>query len=73
MKRATQNRRRRARAGFTLSLFQGEMMKCHGCGKEQKSDPRIESNWNYIEIPEDKTGFYVCPDCFAKWIRGDTR
>lgn len=52
----------------TGTLFGGEVMTCRGCGKQLKSDPRIESGWNHFRVGDDE--FYVCPDCFAKMISG---
>jgi len=40
----------------------GELMKCAKCGKEQKSDPRVESNWWCITYQGVR--FYFCPECF---------
>lgn len=40
--------------------FQGEVMTCVMCGKQQKSNPMVESNWTAITIDEGKT-FYACP------------
>ncbi|MCA0453392.1 MAG: hypothetical protein LCI00_05415 [Chloroflexi bacterium] len=45
-------------------LFQGEMMTCVMCKKEQQSDPKVESNWTAIQA--DEQVFYICPTCFAK-------
>lgn len=45
-------------------LFQGEMMKCKMCGRQQKSDAKIKSNWTAIEVPDTKTVIYLCPKCF---------
>jgi hypothetical protein len=42
--------------------FMGETMTCAMCGKQQKSDPAIESDWRYIEV-DDKAG-YICPAHF---------
>jgi hypothetical protein len=39
--------------------FQGEMMTCVMCGKEEKSDPKVESGWTCVEV--DGKGYYVCP------------
>lgn len=47
-------------------LFQGEMMICHYCGKQQKSNPKVESNWTALQL--DKKVLYVCPACWAKKI-----
>jgi hypothetical protein len=40
-------------------FFQGEMMMCAICGKQQQSDPAIESHWTIIEIEGDPK--YICP------------
>lgn len=44
------------------TLFDGEMMTCAICGKQQQSDPRQESNWRAIQIDEEI--FYICTDHF---------
>jgi hypothetical protein len=41
--------------------FMGETMTCIMCGKQQPSDPTVESGWTFISI-DGKTGSYVCPD-----------
>lgn len=41
--------------------FKGELMTCAICGKKQKSDREVGSNWTYIRLND--SGFYVCPDC----------
>lgn len=46
-------------------LFQGEMMKCAVCGKEQKSDFKIESGWTAITV--DSAVYYFCPNCFSRY------
>lgn len=43
-------------------FFRGEMMTCIMCGKQEKSDPRVESDWTVIEMPDDGKAYYVCPD-----------
>lgn len=40
--------------------FMGEMMRCVVCGRQERSNPRISSNWRMLQI--DKHSFYVCPD-----------
>lgn len=42
--------------------FQGEVMVCAMCGKQQESDPAVESGWRYIQVGE--RGGYVCTDHF---------
>lgn len=44
--------------------FQGEMMQCIMCGKEEKSDPAVESDWTCVEA--GSAGYYVCPDELPK-------
>lgn len=48
--------------------FQGEMMTCIMCGKQQKSDPKVESDWTCIEV--DSVGYYVCPQELAAAHKG---
>jgi hypothetical protein len=43
-------------------LFSTEVMVCQNCGKKQRADPHIESQWNHIEV--DGIGFYLCPQCW---------
>jgi hypothetical protein len=42
--------------------FTGEDMICVMCGKVQKSDPEVESQWRLIEL--DGHHFYACPKHF---------
>lgn len=42
--------------------FQGELMICVVCGKQEKSSPLISSEWRMLQV--DEHGFYVCPDEF---------
>lgn len=42
--------------------FQGELMKCVMCGREERSDPGVESEWRAIEWGDDL--YYACPDEF---------
>ena len=44
-------------------FFIGEMMTCGGCGKVEKSDPHVESNWTVVEL--DGKPIYFCPVCFG--------
>lgn len=46
--------------------FTGEMMKCEICGREQQSNPRIESGWFRFDFifANCVKYFYICPDCF---------
>lgn len=45
-------------------LFQGELMTCKNCGRQQKSDPHVSSEWTAIELEGEFYG-YFCPDCFG--------
>jgi len=40
-------------------LFQGEEMHCVMCGRVQKSDPKVESNWTCLQV--ETRLYYVCP------------
>ncbi len=42
--------------------FQGEIMTCALCGKQEQSDPHVESQWRCIEA--DDIAYYVCPAHF---------
>lgn len=44
-------------------FFRGEMMICHKCGKQQRSNPRKSSDWTVVEM--DGTAIYYCPACFG--------
>ncbi len=58
--------------------FTGEPMQCDLCPRQEKSEPRRESNWRCIEL--DGHRFYICPchfptdvssqDEFAKAYKG---
>jgi len=39
--------------------FHGELMTCIMCGKQQGSDPKIESQWRLLEV--DGVRYYACP------------
>lgn len=58
-------KRYRYRSDPPIKLFQGETMTCIRCGRVEKSDPHIESNWTAIQL-ESKI-FYVCPVCFGNF------
>lgn len=45
-------------------FFQGEMMHCVMCDREQQSDPKVTSDWTVLEM--DQQPFYCCPDCLQK-------
>lgn len=45
--------------------FMGEMMECTYCGKRQKSNPKVESNWTALEVGGRFT--YICPECWYKY------
>jgi len=46
-------------------VFIGEMMVCRYCHKQQRSNPKKESGWTFIEV-DDAISFYVCPECWNK-------
>lgn len=43
-------------------IFTGELIICCVCGKQQRSNPRFESQWRALEI--DNEIVYACPDEF---------
>ncbi len=45
-------------------FFQGEDMTCTLCGKVEKSDPNVTSNWTVIEA--DGQPYYCCPACLQE-------
>jgi len=42
--------------------FVGELMVCCLCGREQRSDPTVSSQWRCVQLA-GRT-FYACPDEF---------
>lgn len=46
--------------------FQGETMVCQRCGRTQKSDPHINSQWTVIVT--DGKSLYICPICFGNAV-----
>jgi hypothetical protein len=58
-------RRFTKRVSRKSKFFQGELMECSNCGRLEKSDPNVQSNWTVIEIPETPIVKYFCPDCFG--------
>jgi hypothetical protein len=52
--------------------FGGEMMVCKSCGKEQKSDPKVESGWTAIQADNEKP-IYICPDCWNAAMKGQSK
>ena len=42
--------------------FKGELMTCCVCGRQQRSDPKVQTQWRAIEI--DSEIVYGCPDEF---------
>jgi hypothetical protein len=50
-------------SGDQSKYFQGEMMVCNRCGKQQRSNPKKSSDWTVIEVGGNVT--YVCPKCFG--------
>jgi hypothetical protein len=45
-------------------FFQGEIMTCTVCGKVEKSDPNVVSNWTVVEV--EGKAHYCCPDCLQQ-------
>lgn len=48
-----------------LRLFDGEMMICKHCGRMQKSDPNVSSQWTAVTIEGEGKTIYFCPACFG--------
>lgn len=48
----------------------GETMTCVMCGRVQRSDPKVESNWRIVQ--PDGVRHYVCPDHFPPDETGTT-
>ncbi len=44
-------------------FFQGEMMTCRNCGRQEKSDKHVSSQWTVVEL--DGRALYFCPWCFG--------
>lgn len=44
--------------------FQGEVMICVMCGRQQRSNPTVESNWRALTV--DGETYYACPREFPK-------
>lgn len=42
--------------------FQGEMMTCIVCGRQERSNPAVKSDWRMLDA--DGYHFYFCPDEF---------
>lgn len=49
--------------------FKGELMTCCVCGKQQRSDPKVQTQWRALEI--DGEIIYGCPDEFPCDGAGD--
>jgi len=43
--------------------FHGELMTCHICGTQHRSNPHEESNWNCFQYRGESV--YMCPDCWS--------
>lgn len=39
--------------------FMGEVMTCAMCGKQHKSDPKVQSGWTRLE--DGHRSIYICP------------
>lgn len=69
-RRAAKNQRRQVRKRTIVTggrkipglPFMGETMTCIMCGKLQKSDPAIKTDWRMVEA--DGVPYYVCPAHF---------
>lgn len=48
---------------MSSDLFQGDLMSCDLCKREQRSDPTVESGWYQLVI--DTVPRYFCPRCFG--------
>ena len=48
--------------------FMGEVMICVMCGKSEKSDPAVESNWR--SLSHDGKLHYACPEHFPSDAMG---
>ncbi|OWY63990.1 hypothetical protein B7486_49810 [cyanobacterium TDX16] len=44
--------------------FKRELMTCCVCGKQQRSDPKVQTQWRALEI--DSEIVYGCPDEFPR-------
>lgn len=42
--------------------FRGELMTCVLCGRQEQSDPAVESDWRVMEA--DGVAYYACPNEF---------
>lgn len=42
--------------------FTDELMTCVVCGRQERSQPRVSSDWRNLQV--DACSFYVCPDEF---------
>lgn len=59
-------RKRISTEGFgrpVTNIFQGEMMTCAICDKQQQSDPNIESGWTAIQV-DGSVNARFCPECW---------
>jgi hypothetical protein len=43
--------------------FSGEMMLCVLCGRTERSDPAVNSQWRMVEM-DGQARFYACPQHF---------
>lgn len=43
--------------------FQGELMTCAMCGRQEWSNPKVQSGWTLIQLPGSAVQHYVCPPC----------
>lgn len=44
--------------------FHGELMTCHICGAQHRSNPKEESNWTCFGANGKRA--YLCPNCWSQ-------
>lgn len=55
-------KKRKSKPTFSTGLFSGEMMRCGVCGREQQSDPNVESGWTRFQA-DDEVGYMCAQTC----------
>lgn len=53
----------RHKKATSSKFFQGELMTCDHCGRQQQSNPHVSSEWTVAEV--DGVPLYFCPACFG--------
>jgi len=61
-KKKPQPRPQPARAAAP-KFFQGELMTCKKCHRQELSDPAVEKHWTVVQL--DGVTLYYCPICFG--------